>query len=661
MPDYPSISGKGGLENRGGALVDTIRIIRIYLTIFWESDYKISKDWTKWGKRYNRFTTAHLDTIFCIKTIWMGKLFACSLCLFDTDCVCVVVNTKAVVCPFLFIYFVEIIYISMFWNSSIIKAIRYILVIPFQITLLGIYTWIVTFILAFIALALIGKWWWVFLLIFSILYFFSGLIEYIIFLLQLLFNFSGIKLSPSAKFGKITLLFIWLIYTAYVFYGIWVKDDMGFGVIWKIIISYLYIHFVTKWIVLMTATDDLYNTMNDLWNQIKELLSEKFKKIFPNKRKKDIKLNEEELVWVYSGHQKMQYFTIPFWRFFLMQFLTWWLYLAYWTGKNKEYIIWNNYKWYNLWWIFWDAIFKSLLARHIKSKLLVTILSLFLGLWLLVPILISFYILFVQKNIYGFGLFQITNLVWALEKIGNMDFKYALLLIAIVILCIIFYFFPFLLAQYFTKKYHKKSWIPQYTAKFWVFEICMYIVWIVMIYFTINWDLEWTESSAWITWSSQVMDQKEEIIWKEYKSSTWSFQVMTPWIIEYSRQEDKENNTDEIIDVYKSSIKNTDIVLMITHDQLDKEFSLKWISVKEIYKSLMKSYTVSEELSYNEIEWEAHYIAKITHEKQPLYIKWRIIKKNNNEAYNIFSIYTDISSKQLANKFIDSFKFIWQK
>ena len=91
---------------------------------------------------------------------------------------------------------------------------------------------------------------------------------------------------------------------------------------------------------------------------------------------------------------------------------------------------------------------------------------------------------------------------------------------------------------------------------------------------------------------------------------------------------------------------------MIIHDSLKWKLSLEWFSVKDVYNNFIKSYVIKEEKSYKEINWEAHFEILIEYEKQNIYFHGRIIQKNNNEIY---SIYSALGLNQLRVKFSENF------
>lgn len=358
--------------------------------------------------------------------------------------------------------------------------------------------------------------------------------------------------------------------------------------------------------------------------------------------------------------KELWYFTIPFWRFFLMQFFTAWLYVFYWMGKNMSFITERH-----IWWLDFSpnwgyAIYTHLLSKLWKSKVLINIISLILWLWMLTLPSITFINLFIKNNVYWFWFLQFGNVIEVSQSLWDMDFKYGLLVLVTISIVIWFIYFPFLLAQKLMRKTHVGHQKIAY-AKFWIFEILVYIIWVILAWLIFFWKWDGYLISE-ENWKSEITSSKTknpELI--KYTSSTWSFEVMTPDIMEYSRTINNENATIETIDAYKAALKNEDVVFMIIHDSFKWKLNLEWFSTKEVYNNFIKSYTIKEEKSYKEINWEAYFEILVEYEKQNIYVHGRIIKKNNNEVYNIYSIYSDLSSSELATKFINSFKFTWQK
>ena len=191
----------------------------------------------------------------------------------------------------------------------------------------------------------------------------------------------------------------------------------------------------------------------------------------------------------------------------------------------------------------------------------------------------------------------------------------------------------------------------------------MYILLIGMIYLSVSWEWNWTLKSQTQNNNETVLINKkneQKDIFTKYTSNTGSFEVMTPEPMEYSRTVSNENGTKETIDAYKATLKNEDVIFMIIHDSFKWKLNLEWFSVKEVYDNFIKSYTIKETKSYKEINWEAHFEILVEYEKQNIYFHGRIIKKNNNEVYSIYSAFSDSGSKDVANKFINSFKFTWR-
>lgn len=553
----------------------------------------------------------------------------------------------------------------MFWNSSLLKGIRYVFLIPFQIIILWIYSSMLGgVLLLLIDLKVYSI--WIFFLLVTLLFFLKEICLLLLGWIQILLNFTSIKFSPNINFWKVSLLIIWCLYFLSVIYEVWFINSDNSGFIFKVLAVGIHFYFITYGIILVTTQNDVYEKLNKVWEEILGYINIKFHAVFPIKNKKNSE--NKDKIWSIKDKEKsinkndQWYYTIPLWRFFLLEFLTAGLYWLYWTHKNLQEAAKIDWEKYTGWtWISLLGPYPSILQNFWHSKPLTVFAGFCLNALLISWPIISIWLIQSHKSTnqeysYG-GIFAIPFIV---EQIRNVLYWNSFLesVWYIVVLCIIlgtfmyFITFPVIVAQYYAKKIHTIRWVQKYTAKFWIFESILYISAVGFIYLWILFAQDANITSPNLKENIVTISEKKEASWTIYASSTWSFQFLTPGDVNFSRKEIEG----EIIDTYESSLQDVDIIFIIDHNTLDKSKNLDSLPIKSVYEVFSKRYWAVDIISYDEKNWEAFFLIKLKDKgPQSIFIKWRILK-STNEVYMVYSAYPDKSNESFSDKFIESFK-----